>query len=138
MRVSGRRVRHRHVVAVPQRRNLLLMGRPGLDPGTFGSDRARPSASVTIHLTWSDPLGNPPTSAEILSNSDLGLRQSLQDSGSRAVGTIRFQNVDGDQFDLLVEIWGALMGTSIFDAIPSHQDRQSPMLLRFTGSPRSL
>ena len=79
------------------------VGRPDLDPGTLGSDRTLPGASAIIHLTWSDPLVNPPTSAEILSNLVLGLHQWLHDSGSRAVRTIRFESVDGDHFELGIE-----------------------------------
>ena len=82
----------------------FLVGRPGLDPGTLGSDQARPSASVKIHLTWSDGSANPPTSAEILSNLGLRLHQWLHETGSRVVGRIQFQNVDGDLFDIRIEV----------------------------------
>ena len=81
----------------------FLVGRPGLDPGTLGSDLTRPSASVKIHLTWSDPLANPPTSAEILTDLCLGLHQWLHEKSTGGVGTLRFENVEGEKFDLRIE-----------------------------------
>ena len=92
----------------PQRpQNLSALGfsvgRPGLDPGTLGSDGARPSACAKIHLAWSDSSASPPTSAEILSNLGLGLHQWLHENSSRAVGTTQFENAVGDQFELRIQ-----------------------------------
>jgi kynurenine formamidase len=61
---------------------------------TLGSDQARRSAFVIIHLTWSEPSANPLTFAEILTNLGPGLHEWLHDSGSRLVGIIRFESGD--------------------------------------------
>jgi hypothetical protein len=47
-------------------------GRPGIGPGTLGSKKGHPSASLVVHLSWSGAVDIPPTPEEVLSN--LGLR----------------------------------------------------------------
>ena len=82
---------------------VLLVGRPGLDPGTLGSIKDHPSASVAIQISWSAASANPPTSEEVLSNLGLRLQNWLQELGSGVVGVMRFENAEGSSFELRIE-----------------------------------
>lgn len=64
------------------------MSRPGLDPGTLGADLGRPSASLVVHISWSKPSVNPPTSADVLSNLVLRLQNWLHELGPGVVGVM--------------------------------------------------
>ena len=83
--------------------NSLLVGRPGLDPGTLGSKTDHPSASVAIQISWSDASTSPPSSEEVLSNLGLRLQKWLHELGSGVIGVMRFENADGASFELRVE-----------------------------------
>lgn len=82
----------------------MLVGRPGLDPGTLGSDQARPGASLKIHFTWSDSLAKPPTSAEILSSCGVRLHQRLHTTGSEVTGVMRHDGSGGESFELRIDL----------------------------------
>ena len=45
----------------------LLVGRPGLDPGTLRVFPERPWTSVSVQICWPDEVQCPPTSADVLS-----------------------------------------------------------------------
>ena len=79
------------------------VGRPGLDPGTLGSRKGHPSASLVVHLSWSEASTSPPTSEEVLSNLGLRLQNWLHELGSGVVGVMRFENSDGASFQLEIE-----------------------------------
>lgn len=79
------------------------MNRPGLDPGTLGADLGRPSASLAVHLSWSEASANLPTSAEVLSNLGLRLHNWLHELGSGVVGVMQFESSDGTSFELRIE-----------------------------------
>jgi hypothetical protein len=80
-----------------------LVGRWGLDPGTLGANLTHPSASLSIHLSWSRALIHPPTSADVLSNLGLRLQNWPHELGSGVVGVMRFENSDGASFELRIE-----------------------------------
>ena len=76
---------------------------PGLDPGTLGLNLGRPSASLVIHISWSEASVNPPTSTEVLSNLGLRLQNWLHELGSGVIGVMQFENSDGASFKLRIE-----------------------------------
>ena len=71
------------------------MGRPGLDPGTLGIEPDRPTASVTIQISWSEGSTIPPTSAEILSNLSLWLHHWLHGVSNDVFGDVTICGSDG-------------------------------------------
>ena len=79
------------------------MGRPGLDPGTLGAGQTRPSASLQIHLTWSEGMPRPPATADVLSNLPVWLHDWLQTLGSGGLGVISYTGPDGATFELRIE-----------------------------------
>ena len=80
----------------------MLVGRPGLDPGTLGSILGRPSASVDVHLSWLEGSASPPSSTEVLSNLGLRLQDWLHDAGFGVVGVMQFANSNGEKFELRI------------------------------------
>jgi hypothetical protein len=81
---------------------LLLVGRPGLDPGTLGVGPERPTASVVVQITWSEDSPSPPTSAEILTNLSPWLHHWLHSIGNDVIGDVIIRGADGRQIDVLV------------------------------------
>jgi len=77
--------------------------RPGLDPGTLGLKIGRPSASLVVHLSWSEASANPPTFADVLSNLGLWLQNWLHELGSGVVAVMHFESSDGASFELRIE-----------------------------------
>jgi len=79
------------------------VGRPGLDPGTLGSRNGHPSASLVVHLSWSEASTSPPTSEEVLSNLGLRLHNWLHELGPGVATVMRFENADGTSFELGIQ-----------------------------------
>ena len=44
----------------------LMVGRPGLDPGTLRAVQSSPLKSLNIHFVWSNDVASVPTFAEVL------------------------------------------------------------------------
>ena len=80
------------------------MGRPGLDPGTLGSQQARPTTSIEIHLSWSEGVTSPPLPTEVLSNLSLWLHDWLHKLGYGGVGVILSTGADGARIEIRVEV----------------------------------
>ena len=80
-----------------------MVGRPGLDPGTLGPMKGHPSASLVVHLSWSEAVENPLTSAEVLDRLPLRLHNWLHELGPGVIGVMQFEHVDGTSFEMRIE-----------------------------------
>ena len=78
----------------------LLVGRPGLDPGTLRVFPERPLTSITVQICWSDELTCPPTSSEVHARLTSWLDNWLDQGSFQGEVTIQFREADGDGFEL--------------------------------------
>jgi hypothetical protein len=103
----------------------LLVGRPGLDPGTLRVFPERPGTSIIIQICWPDKVQCPPTSTDVLSRLTSWLDSWLDPGSFQGQVTIRFRGVDGEMFNLrLGEEWkisedslGSFPGTTHFASL---------------------
>jgi hypothetical protein len=83
--------------------SALLVGRPGLDPGTLGFDPDSAQASVVVRVTWSEDCASSPTSANILSNLLPRLHDWQHSLGSEVSGAVQISGSDGFKIEVNVE-----------------------------------
>ena len=81
----------------------LLVGRPGLDPGTLGFEPDSTRASVVVRVSWSETSVNPPVSADVLSNLLPWLHDWLQSLGSGVTSVVQISGSDGLKIEVCVE-----------------------------------
>jgi hypothetical protein len=79
---------------------VLLVGRPGLDPGTLGVFPECPGTFLSVQIRWSDEVEYPPTSADVLSRLNSWLDSWLDQGSFQGRATIEFRGADGEIFDL--------------------------------------
>jgi hypothetical protein len=82
---------------------VLLVGRPGLDPGTLGFEPERTEASVVVRVAWSEDHASAPTSADVLSNVLPWLRDWLHSPGSGVSSVVQISSPDGLKIEVSVE-----------------------------------
>ena len=80
--------------------NSLLVGRPGLDPGTLRVFPERPWTSVSVQICWPDKVACPLTSADVLSRLNSWLDSWLDLGTFQGRVTIQFRETDGEGFEL--------------------------------------
>ena len=78
----------------------LLVGRPGLDPGTLRVFPERPGTSISVQICWPDEVQCPPTSTDVLSGLTSWLDNWLDQGSFHGEVTIQFRGSDGEVFDL--------------------------------------
>ena len=78
----------------------LLVGRPGLDPGTLRVVPERPGTSLSIQIRWSNEVECPPTSTDVLSRLNSWLDSWLDPSSFQGQATIQFRRADGEAIEL--------------------------------------
>ena len=78
----------------------LLVGRPGLDPGTLGVFPERPGTSISVQIGWSDEAQCPPTSTEVRSRLFWWLDNWLDLGSLQVHATIQFRGSNGEVFNL--------------------------------------
>ena len=81
----------------------VLVGGPGLDPGTLGFEPERTDASVVVRVTWSEDYVCLPTSADILSNLLPWLHDWLHSLGSGVSAVVQISGSDGLKLEVRVE-----------------------------------
>jgi len=81
----------------------LLVGRPGLDPGTLGFQPDGTRASVVVRVSWSETSVHPPTSADVLSNLLPGLHDWLHSLGSGVSSVVQICGSDDLKIEVRVE-----------------------------------
>ena len=77
---------------------ILLVGRPGLDPGTLRVFPERPGTSISVQICWPDEVGCPPTSTDVLSRLTSWLDSWLDQGSFQGHATIQFRGSDGEMF----------------------------------------
>jgi hypothetical protein len=82
---------------------VLLVGRPGLDPGTLGFEPDSTRESVVVRVSWSESAVNPPTSAEVLSNLLPWLHDWLHSLGSGVSSVVQICCSDDLKIEVRVE-----------------------------------
>jgi hypothetical protein len=83
---------------------VLMVGRSGLDPGTFGVFRECPGVSRTVQICWPIEVASPPKSSEVLSHLNSWL-DNWPDQGSfQGVGTVQFRGADRAVLELRVGV----------------------------------
>jgi len=78
----------------------LLVGRPGLDPGTLRVFPERPGTSISIQICLPNEVECPPTATEVLSHLNLWLDSWLDLGSFQGQTTIQFRGSDGEVFEL--------------------------------------
>ena len=78
----------------------LLVGRPGLDPGTLRVFPERPQTSVGVQICWPDEVQCPPTSTDVLSRLKRWLDSWLDQDSFQGQVSIEFRGVDGDLLEM--------------------------------------
>ena len=78
----------------------VLVGRPGLDPGTLGVFPERPWTSINVQICWPDEVQCPPTSTEVHSRLNWWLDVWLDQDSFQGQVTIQFRWSDGEEFEL--------------------------------------
>jgi len=78
----------------------LMVGRPGLDPGTLRVFPERPGTSISVQICWSDEVQCPPTSTEVLSRLTSWLDSWLDPGLFQGQVTIESRGNDGEGFEL--------------------------------------
>jgi hypothetical protein len=78
----------------------LLVGRPGLDPGTLRVFPERPGTSISVQIFWPDEVQFPPTSTEVLSRLTSWLDNWLDQGSFQDQVTIQFRESDVEGFEL--------------------------------------
>jgi hypothetical protein len=78
----------------------LMVGRPGLDPGTLRVFPERPGTSISVQICWPDEVQCPPTSTDVLSRLNSWLDSWLDQGSFQVRATIQFRGSDGEVFDL--------------------------------------
>jgi hypothetical protein len=79
---------------------ILMVGRPGLDPGTLRVFAERPRASISVQICWQDEDECPPTSTEVHSRLTSWLDNWLDQGSIQGEVTIQFREADGEGFEL--------------------------------------
>ena len=79
---------------------ILLVGRPGLDPGTLRVFPERPGTSISVQICWPDEGHCPPTSTEVFSRLNSWLDNWLDQGSFQGQVTIQYRGVDGEELDL--------------------------------------
>jgi hypothetical protein len=83
----------------------LMVGRPGLDPGTLRPSQRRSQASVSVHLSWSVSTESSLASADVSSNLLLRLHNWLQELDFGIVAVIRSEDFDGRTTQMVIDTW---------------------------------
>jgi len=78
----------------------LVVGRPGLDPGTLRVFPDRPGTSVSVQICWPDEVQCPPTSTDVLSRLNSWLDNWLDQCSFQGQVTVHFRGLDGEGFEL--------------------------------------
>jgi hypothetical protein len=78
----------------------LMVGRPGLDPGTLRVFPERPGTSISVQICWPDQVQCPPTSIEVHSRLLSWLDNWLDLGSFQGDVTIQFREVVGESFEL--------------------------------------
>ena len=78
----------------------LMVGRPGLDPGTLRVFPERPGTSISVQICWPGEVQCPPTSTEVHSCLTSWLDNWLDLSSFQGEVAIRFQGADDDFFEV--------------------------------------
>ena len=79
---------------------VLMVGRPGLDPGTLGVFPECPGTTLSVQICWPNEVECPPTSTEVLSRLNSWLDSWLDQGSFQGQVTIQFRGVDGDLFEM--------------------------------------
>jgi hypothetical protein len=74
----------------------LLVGRPGLDPGTLGVFRECPGVSLNVQICWPEEVECSSTSSEVPPSLNSWLDNWLDKGSFRGVGTIQFRGANGE------------------------------------------
>ena|ERR1022692_1656202 len=78
----------------------LLVGRPGLDPGTLRVFPECPGMSISVQICWPDEVQCPPTSTEVLSRLTSWLDNWLDPPSFQGQVTIQVREPDGEGIEL--------------------------------------
>jgi hypothetical protein len=78
----------------------LMVGRPGLDPGTLRVFLERPGTSISVQICLQDEVQCPPTSTDVLSRLNSWLDSWLDQGSFQGQVTIQFRGSDGEVFEL--------------------------------------
>ena len=78
----------------------LLVGRPGLDPGTLRVFPECPGTFLSVQICWPDGVACPPTSTAVLSRLNSWLDSWLDPGSFQGQVTIQFPEADSEVLDL--------------------------------------
>ncbi len=78
----------------------LLVGRPGLDPGTLRVFPRRPRTSISVQICWPDEVQCPPTSTDVHTRLTSWLDSWLDQVSFQVQVTIQFRGTGGKVFDI--------------------------------------
>jgi hypothetical protein len=78
----------------------LMVGRPGLDPGTLRVFPECPGTFLNVQICWPDSVECPPTSTDVLLRLNSWLDSWLGQGSFQGQATIRFRGSDGEPFEL--------------------------------------
>ncbi len=79
---------------------VLLVGRPGLDPGTLGVFPERPGTYLSVHICWPDGVECPPASTDVLSRLNSWLDSWLDQESFQGVAIVQFRGASGEVSEL--------------------------------------
>jgi hypothetical protein len=92
----------------------LLVGRPGLDPGTLRVFPECPGTSISVQICWPDEVQCPPTSTEVLQRLNSWLANWLDQGSFQGQVAIRYRETGGDGFELRIgEEWQFVSDESV-------------------------
>jgi hypothetical protein len=72
------------------------VGRPGLDPGTLGATASSAESSLNVQIRWSNYLGRPPMSSEILPSLISWLDEWLDRGSCTGLAKVQFEAAGGE------------------------------------------
>jgi hypothetical protein len=74
----------------------LLVGRPGLDPGTLRVFPGHPGTSISVQICWPDEVQCPPKSTEVVTCLNSWLDSWLDQGSFQSQVIIQFRGTDGE------------------------------------------
>jgi hypothetical protein len=80
----------------------LMVGRPGLDPGTLRVFPECPGTFVGVQICWPGEVACPLTSSDVLSRLNSWLDNWLDLGSFQGQVTVQYRGVDGEELDLYV------------------------------------
>jgi len=83
---------------------VLLVGRPGLDPGTLGAISDRTGPSLSVQISWSNEVGRSPQFADVSQSLVSWLGVWLDKSSYTGLANARFETSDGEEIQFRIGV----------------------------------